>query len=44
MRQPQSLPQVWARRRRRQRIFGLIIIAVMIAVVVSAWLKVYGIL
>jgi t-SNARE complex subunit (syntaxin) len=44
MRQPQSLPQAWARRRRQQRIFGLVVIAVMIAVVVYAWLKVFGIL
>jgi hypothetical protein len=44
MRQPQSLPQAWARRRRRRRIFGLLVIAVMIAVVVYAWLKVFGIL
>jgi hypothetical protein len=44
MRQPQSLPQAWARRRRQQRIFSLVVIAVMIAAVVNAWLKVFGIL
>jgi hypothetical protein len=44
MRQPQSLPQVWARRRRRQRIVAAVISAVLLAALVYGWLYVYGVL
>jgi hypothetical protein len=40
MRQPQSLPQAWARRRRRQRVLGVMEIAVLLAALI--YLYVFG--
>jgi hypothetical protein len=40
----QSSNQIWKQRRRRQRIFGVAIIAILVVALLYGWLGVFGVL